>query len=491
MVGGLVLVFARWIRQSKPGDWHHHPGTSIVLDGILNVITLLFVFLVVLAGIGIPLFAEFGQSAKTLGTPLAFTLLAIVSMIVMLTPLAPGNIVDVCGGFVMIQILMQQERVGFYVSWLIAYFSICILHFCGACAQWFIGTQPCVQAWGNASLPIPMLAASDAVLKEANWFRVGLIGCVFMDTANGLNQGRINMEFWTQLFSEWVCFPNAIPLVSLGATVAVSGINSLNWTRMALPVLLLLASVWQVMGTSFGANAMGSSTDTDKYWQSREKWTLTQFFNKVGYTVTQLGWKNDVYQLAKTDQEVYSEGGNEICLYSKISKVHRLYLKDRDALQMEQERLARYQRYNDEITVIREEHIKNIKVNLQSAAKADWLIFKEINANTISWFNREENLQYKSAIILVLNICFLWSIIGIYNKIEMQEAVILGLKVLEKVSSIDWVGFVLFIILQMVYYNLSILSGLKSMGSMLAWILSGCKFDERVETKFDTPDWEI
>jgi hypothetical protein len=87
-----------------------------------------------------------------------------------------------------------------------------------------------------------MLAASDAVLKEANFFRVGLIGYVFMDTANGLNQGRINMEFWTQLLSEWPCLPNAIPLVSLGATVAVSGDKSLQWTKLALPVLLLLAT---------------------------------------------------------------------------------------------------------------------------------------------------------------------------------------------------------------------------------------------------------
>jgi len=491
ILGGFVLFFARWIRPSKPGDWHHHPGTSIVLDGILNVISLFFVFLVLLAGIGIPLFAEFGQSAKTLGTPLAFTLLAIVSMCVMLTPLAPGNIVDVCGGFVMIQILMKQERLGFYVSWLIAYFAICILHVCGACAQWFIGKQPCVQAWGNASLPIPMLAASDAVLKEANWFRVGLIGCVFMDTANGLNQGRINMEFWTQLFSEWVCFPNAIPLVSVGGTVAVSGINSLNWTRMALPVLLLLASVWQAMGTSFGANAMGSSTDTDKYWQSREKWTLTQFFNRVGYTVTRSGWKNDVYQLAKTDQEIYSGDGNKNCLYSKIVKLHKVYIKDRDTLQTEQERLARYQRYNDEITVIREDHINNIKGNLESAAEAGWLIFKEIRVNTVSCFNKEENLKYKSAIIFVLNICFLVSVVGIYNEIEMQEAVILGIKVLNKVSTYAWVSFGLFIFLQMVYHNLSIVSGLKSTGSMIAWILGGCKFTETVETKFDTPQWEM
>lgn len=261
----------------------------MVLDGILNVISFLFVFLVVLSGIGIPLFAEFGQNANKMGTPLAFTLLGILSLAVMLTPLAPGNIVDVCGGFVIVQILIFQERLSFWESWVIAYFSICVLHFVGACAQWCIGKQPCIQAWGNSTLPVPMLAASDAVLKEANFFRVGLIGYIFMDTANGLNQGRINMEFWTQLLSEWVCFLNALPLVSLGATVAVSGDKSLEWTRLALPVLLLLASCWQMLGTSFGANAMGSSTDTPQYWQSREKWTLIQFFNRAGYTATKIG----------------------------------------------------------------------------------------------------------------------------------------------------------------------------------------------------------
>jgi len=193
MIGGVVLFIARWIRPSNPGDWHHHPGTSIVLNGILNVISGFFVFLVLLAGIGIALFSEFGKNANKMGMPIAFTLLGILSMIVMLTPLAPGNIVDVCGGFVTLQIL--QESLGFWGAWTIAYFSVCVLHFSGACAQWFIGKQPCVQAWGNATLPIPMLAASDAVLREANCFRVGLIGYVFMDTANGLNQGRINMEF--------------------------------------------------------------------------------------------------------------------------------------------------------------------------------------------------------------------------------------------------------------------------------------------------------
>lgn len=80
--------------------------------------------------------------------------------------------------------------------------------------------RPCVQIWGNFTLPVEMLAASDAVLRGANFIKVGAVGYIFMDTANGLNQGRINMGFWVQLFSEWPAWPNALGLVSLGASIA-------------------------------------------------------------------------------------------------------------------------------------------------------------------------------------------------------------------------------------------------------------------------------
>lgn len=488
MFGGVVLFIARWIRPSHEGDWHHHPGTNVVLNGILNVISGFFVFLVLLAGMGIPLFSEFGRNANKMGMPLAFTLLAILSMIVMLTPLAPGNIVDVCGGFVILQIL--QKSIGFWGAWIIAYFSVCVLHFSGACAQWFIGKQPCVQAWGNSTLPIPMLAASDAVLKEANCFRVGLIGYVFMDTANGLNQGRINMEFWTQLLSEWTCFLNALPLVSLGAAVAVSGDKSLEWTRLALPVLLLLATCWQLLGTSFGAKAMGSSTDTEEYWQSREKWNLTQLFTQTGYIATQLGWENDVYQLVRCNQEIYQEDGNEECLYAKMVKVHKLYLRERNALQTEAARIERYQEYNDEVSMIREWHTLNLNRVLEAAVNAEWLIYKAPKKTKEGWFEKKENITYKKVVIGLLVVCYWVSIIGIWNKIYMKDAVSQGLKVLENITIWAWAGFFMFIVLELVYYHVQIFSGLKSLGSTYGWLYGGCKFNHAIETKFDTPKWE-
>jgi len=126
-----------------------------------------------------------------------------------------------------------------------------------------------------------------------------------------------------------------------------------------------------MLGTSFGANAMGSSVDTPEYWQSREKWNMTQYFNRLGYTATQTGWKNDVYQLAKTNQVVYESKGNEECLYKKVSDVHLDYLEQREGILTEAGRIARYQRYNEEVADIRQNHILRLKAILTKAEIAD------------------------------------------------------------------------------------------------------------------------
>jgi len=491
LIGGVVLFFARLIHPSNEGDWHHHHGTNLILDGILNVISVFFVFLVVLAGIGIALFSEFGQNADKMGTPLAFSLLFGLSMIVMLTPLAPGNVVDVCGGFVIVQILMQQEKLSFWDSWMIAMVAVCIMHFIGACSQWYIGMQPCVQAWGNATLPVAMLAASDAVLKEADCFRVGLIGYVFMDTANGLNQGRINMEFWTQLLSEWACIPNAIPLVSLGAAVAVSGDESLKWVKLALPVLILLATCWQMLGTSFGANAMGTCTDGKKYWTSREKWIVTQTLTRAGYTPTKTGWLNDVYQLASVNKEVACDvRTNEVCLFEKINKAHVSYLTDRVHLKNETLRLARYETYNNEISTIREKHIRQLSGLLEYALTEEWLRFKKPTPGKLGYFDREGRLTHKKIIIGLLMFCYWVSIYGIYNQVYMQDAVSMGLKVLDRIKLYAWLAFVSFIVLEIFYFHTKIVSGILSLGSTLMWLSKGCSIDTSIETRFDTPVWD-
>jgi len=272
--------------------------------------------------------------------------------------------------------------------------------------------------------------------------------------------------------------------------VAVSGDKSLEWTRLALPVLLLLATCWQMLGTSFGAKAMGSSTDTEKYWQSREKWTLTQLFTQMGYIATQLGWENDVYQLGNHNQDIYKEDGNEECLYAKIFKVHKSYLWERNALQNEAARIERYHKYNEEVAMIREWHILNLNRVLEAAVNAEWLIFKAPVKTKEGWFEKEKNITYKKLIIFLLVICYWVSIIGVWNKIYMKDAVSKGLQVLDKITTWAWIGFYMFIVLEIIYYHVQIVSGLKSLGATSGWIFGGCKFNVAIETKLDTPNWE-
>jgi len=73
----------------------------------------------------------------------------------------------------------------------------------------------------------------------------------------------------------------------------------------------------------------------------------------------------------------------------------------------------------------------------------------------------------------------------------MQEAVSNGLQVLDKIQGYAWVCFFLFIILEVVYFHSQIISGLKSVGSICGWMFGGCHFDGRIETRFDTPHWEM
>jgi len=160
-----------------------------------------------------------------------------------------------------------------------------------------------------------------------------------------------------------------------------------------------------MLGTTFGANAMGSSTDTEEYWQSREKWTLTQLFNRTGYTSTKTGWRNDVYQLATVNQEIYDGRGNNKCLYEKILKVHAQYLREREALVTEEKRLARYQQYQADILGIREEHILRIKSLFENAVKNEWLLYEEPSQAAENWFDRQENSLWKILITSLMLVC--------------------------------------------------------------------------------------
>jgi len=79
---------------------------------------------------------------------------------------------------------------------------------------------------------------------------------------------------------------------------------------------------------------------------------------------------------------------------------------------------------------------------------------------------------------------------GIWNEIYLQEALIEGLGVLNKIQPFAWIAFAIFIILEIVCFHVQIMEGVKSIASILRWALGDCKIDTTLESIFDTPPWE-
>ena len=518
IVGYIIIALCRWIRPCLSDDttsWHRSHDLNKILKAIAGVLTLMFLFCVVLGGLCIAAFAEFVKVSQNLGIQYAIILFCILSMAIMLTPLAPGSIVDVCGGFVFVQLLSND--LDFFASWIIGIVSAILLHYCGACAQWFIGSMPCVQIWANKTLPVEMLAASDAVLRDANWFKVGLVGYIFMDTANGLNQGRINMEFWTQLFSEWPSIPNAFGLVSLGATIAAQALelSGTDWAVVAVPLFILVSTLIQTFGATFGARAMGNSVDTVDYWTSREKWTMMQFLQQDGYMATKQGWQNDVFNLVSrsaytvaleldpesqsaNDNDAASNSDSQTILFDQVDPVHKKYLKTRDSTKDAQKRIEIFENYRQQLVSIREQHYENFDSCKKACVEKGWLIHEPIQNQTVGFFEltKDENelpiwkRNLWISLIVIMTITFWASFVGIYWQSDIKIAIRQGIKVLNDVDAYAWVSFILFIVCYIFINHREIISGSKSMGKTFMFLIFGCKINQDVETGFPTPTFE-
>lgn len=374
-------------------------------------------------------------------------------------------------------------------SWLVAFMAINMLHFTGACTQWWMGTWLCIQRWLNRNLPVPMLAASDAVLRDANFCKVGMIGYIFMDTANGLNQGRINMEFWTQLFSEWACIPNAISLVSLGAVVALSAEEKYAWTEVAPPIMLILAFITQLIGGTFGARAMVGSINTTAYWTAREKWNIVHYFQALGYEPTQEGWKVDVYNMTKTTVK------GEKCLFERVESAHKTYLMDTEKSTAQEQTYEIAATYGKTLVKIREDHYAKVYMNLEGKADKDLLIYEPPTPPTINFFKIKERQEgqwlYFHMFLVVLATALFWSNYMFFT-VDLKQAVGPegGTKMLREKEMYKWVCFAACGTLIFIYYGKEMVSNCSGLCGALAFMFCGCKTPQGLETRLETYDWK-
>eukprot|EP00494_Astrolonche_serrata_P030770 UN31038 len=103
IVGGLVLHNARWLRPPPTEEhvltWHRVHDTDKLIAGILLICNYAWLFFVVLGCVGIAIFSEFSIWVADLGILIACLLFIIGAFAIMLNPIAPGSVIDACGGF--------------------------------------------------------------------------------------------------------------------------------------------------------------------------------------------------------------------------------------------------------------------------------------------------------------------------------------------------------------------------------------------------------
>mmetsp|Transcript_65525 Transcript_65525/g.104358 ORF Transcript_65525/g.104358 Transcript_65525/m.104358 type:complete len:765 (-) Transcript_65525:153-2447(-) len=543
VIGGIFIYFARCLEpppqreEDKKYNWSWHQTRSInkIFRYIINFMILMVLFFVIMGSIILALFGDASRSSSTLGTGAAMIIFIIIAHIIMITPLAPGSVVDVCAGFLFVSLFVNNEGLSIEAAYFISLALTITLHFSGSCAQYYVGKIGPVQIWANKTLPAEMLAASDSVLKTANWFKVGVVGQVFMDTANGLNQGRMNMQFCTQFWSEYASIPNAIGLVSLGTILAIPSfsadteVQKYDWAQDAIPLVFMVTSLWQIMASSWGAKELLASSGSTPYWTALEKWTTVQYFyNKKGYVPTKQGWTNDVYQLGATSSA--SDGDrNTQCLFDIIEdyratnlvKMHSNYAAastatdsrhdTRSCTQFVQSLCRQPEQPNNQRTVIIEE--KRLNEKSEQLRKQHWarleaaeylsaqieneqLIKVEKEVVIQGYFDESSKgikLYFHALITLAVFVSGILCYMMIAKNISLSLAVSDGIKSLnaDNVSVSAWIALIMFWALIMFYYHREVAFNMKQMAQNVLFLCSGCKSAEiAIETVFDTPKWD-
>lgn len=318
------------------------------------------------------------------------------------------------------------------------------------------------------------------------------------------------MEFWTQLFSEWGAFPNGLALVSFGATLALNGLGcdegettgclsgNFAWTAQAIPLLFIMSGLIQFLGTSLGVGALAGSLDTDKYIMSREKWYIVHRMMGVGYFPTKKGWREDFYELAKTDKP------DRKPYFEKACKLQHKWLDHRKKCKSATEVTEAVEKFKHEewIPLRYKDHMKYLlrkTMELERGEKEKFaeLFRKKEKTDLIKvgmWDDVQTNKTKKiiqCLVVIVLTTCFYLGIIGFYMSLDLEVAVKLGLDFLWDIDLYYWISAGVFVLFSCIYYFDSVKKSFFGLFRGVIYFLKCCPVDEEIETGFLTPPWSL
>jgi len=453
-------------------------------------------------------FAEFAIKAANWGIPIACSTFVCIAMLIMLTP--AGIIIDVFGGYFILSVLIEDSESLTWTLWrralFIAIISIVALHYIGSSVQYIIGKQPFAQQWMNRTFAIEMLASSDAILGDTNWFKLGLVG--FTIPANGFNQGRVQMEFWTQFWSEWHAWPTCIFFVAFGAILAIKDgrvcekdeeaelckDSMSSWATQIIPMLLITPILIKILGSSIGANIVACSRHTDKYIMAREKWHIVHTLMKVGFVPTKTGWKEDVYELASSTKN------GQLSYFERACNLQHQWLEIEKSCSADElaEKLEEF-KWRKWIPLRYQDHIKYLLRKVVYMEKNDEDKFKVRFQKTVEknlgqkpgmWQDVYKNKWkkiFQSILVIILVVCFYFCIFGFYLALDLEELSSQGLGFLSKIEAHYWISAGMFFICSCIYYWNALKKTLLGTLDGLLHFIRCCHVNPNMETTFLTP----
>jgi len=297
-----------------------------------------------------------------------------------------------------------------------------------------------------------------------------------MDTFSGLNQGRMNMEFCTQFWSEYASLPTAFSWVATGAVVSVQGESGYDWAADAIPICLLMAATWQFLGTTYGGYKLLKANTDEKFWKNKEKWETVQFFSKQGVKATKLGWQEDCFCLAKENMGIKP-------LFDRIEPIHNEYIRkvlSKTVASVKSSKVEQ-KKYNWSRLKAREEHWalldekyfvekkdEESKVRLRDNNELkEWFVTfspPEDSKNQDLWMKTElfHKISLQMLFVVVAVVTGIYCYLSIAQNIETRVAVQEGLSVLNPVSGLNWCVFALYNIVLLIYYGSSFWGSISS-----------------------------
>ena len=94
-------------------------------------------------------------------------------------------------------------------------------------------------------------------------------------------------------------------------------------------------------------------------------------------------------------------------------------------------------------------------------------------------------------VIIILIITFWLSLVGIYFESSLELAVAEGISSLNNIEPVSWVAFVVFILTIIFIYHIELKRSILGMFSVFKWCFCGCNIPNNIETKLQTPQWNI